>query len=463
METFDSIIIGTGIGGAAIGALLAHSGRNVLILDKNTVVGGRCTSYTHKGFSLDLGVHLFGLGENGPLEEVLRRTGMSDTIDWVMVKKSTQQIGTEVKKYSQQNMLNSLPVGEQTNLINLFMKASTITDEEIDELWYTPVKTWIDNFSMHPSIHAFISSMVKEYFCVSSETASTAEFIKCFRDVLATRSTAYPRGGCIAIPQAYLSVLKKHGGKVRLNAEVNKIIVKNGAATGVCLRDGTELHAPVIISNADIKETVDKLIGPQHFSKEYAKKVSSLTYSDSCIMLKVGLKERITDEQLRMYIPEVDALIDKAEKGQNIHAVPEKIPGMIVIPTNFDSLLGPDEDKQLICIGALVKTAKNVRDRDWSVWFNTLRNSLYSAFPEAKNKVLWEKMDTPQLVDAYAGEDGAIVGVGQTVDQIHKQRLSVASPLDGLFFSSAEAGGHGIGTELAASSALELFNILRTQ
>jgi hypothetical protein len=39
----------------------------------------------------------------------------------------------------------------------------------------------------------------------------------------------------------------------------------------------------------------------------------------------------------------------------------------------------------------------------------------------------------------------------------------VVSPLKGLYFASGEAGGHGIGTELAASSALELFEILRKQ
>ncbi len=460
MERFDAIIIGTGIGGAAVGALLAHSGRKVLIVDKNPIIGGRCTSYTHKGFLLDLGVHLFGLGEKGPLEEVLLMTGAAGAIDWVSVRKSTQQIGAEVRRYSQQNMLNSLPAGEQTNLVNLFMKAHTITDSEIDELWYVPVRNWINNFSTHPSVHAFISSMVEQYFCVRFETASAAEFIKCFRDVLATRSTAYPKGGCIGIPGAYVSVIEKHGGDIRLNAEVSRIIIKDKAASGVCMKDGTKLYAPVIISNADIRITVDKLAGRTHFPEEYVKKVENLVYSDSCIMLKVGLKERITDEHLRMYIPDVDSLTKNADAPKDMSAVPAKVPAMIVTPTNFDPALGPDNDKQLICLGACVKTLSGVRTRDFSPWLDTLRNTFYSAYPEAKGKVLWEKMDTPQLVDAYAGEDGAIVGVGQTIDQVHDKRPSVVSPVDGLYYSCAEAGGHGIGTELAASSALELFDIL---
>ena len=461
MEKYDAIIIGTGIGGAAIGALLAHAGWKVLIMDKNPIVGGRCTSYEHKGFTLDLGVHLFGVGDKGSLGDVLRMTGAPDAIEWVTVKRSTQQVGEDVRRYSQQSMLRSIPAEEQNNLINLFANVHMMTDKEINELWYTSVAEWMSGFTRHPLSHALIDSIVKQYFCIPSSTASAAEFIKCFRSVLVARSSAYPKGGCIEIPRAYLSVLEKHGGKVRLNAKVEKIIIEGGEAVGVSMMDGTELRAPVVISNADIKATVEMLVGPQYFSKEYLDAIGGLTYSDSCIMLKVGLKEKITDDQLRMYIPYDDPTTDAAgQRTGTTRVIPEKIVGMIVIPTNFDPALGPDEDKQLICFGACIGTARDFNSQDWDAWRETLRNSLYSAFPEAKDKVLWEKMDTPQLVHAYAGEDGAIIGAGQTVNQIHQRRLSVTSPLTGLYYCSAEAGGHGIGTELAASSALELFHLL---
>ncbi|MBN1615375.1 MAG: NAD(P)/FAD-dependent oxidoreductase [Deltaproteobacteria bacterium] len=463
MAEYDAIIIGTGIGGAAIGALLAHDGRKVLILDKNKIVGGRCTSYEHKGFTLDLGVHLFGVGDKGSLGEVLRMTGAPDAIDWVTIRRSSQQVGGETKKYSQKDMVKSLPADEQTNLTNLFARVHMITDREIDELWYTPVETWMNEFTRHPLAHAFIGSIVGQYFCVPSPEASAAEFIKCFKEVLVARSSAYPKGGCIAIPKAYLSVAEKHGGEIRLGADVKNITVEEGAAVGVRLKDGSELRAPVIISNADIKATVRDLVGPEHFPKAYADEIMNLTYADSCIMFKIGLKERITDDQLRMYMPDDRTPLNKASEEGKPDAAPAKVGGMIVVPTNFDTSLGPDEDKQLICFGTGIRTTGDWRKRDWDAWHKALRDSIYSAFPEAQDKVLWEKMDTPQLVDAYAGEEGNIIGVGQTVDQIHKRRPSVVSPLKGLYYSSAEAGGHGIGTELAASSAMELFAALKSQ
>ncbi len=459
MKDYDAIIIGTGIGGAAVGALLAHDGRKVFICDKNPIVGGRCTSYAHKGFTLDLGVHLFGVGDKGSLGEVLRMTNEPDALEWVIARKSTQQVGGEAKKYSQKDMIKSLPEDEQTNLMNLFGRVHTITDREIDELWYVPVETWVNGYTKHPLAHAFINSIVGQYFCIAPQVASAAEFIKCFKEVLVARSSAYPKGGCIAIPKAYLMVVEKYGGDVRLNAPVQKVIVENGAAVGIRMKDGAELRAPVIVSNADIKATVADLVGPEHFPKEYADRIAQLTWAVTCIMYKVGLKEMITDDQLRMYVspakPPQD--VSKTETGPY---VPEMVSGMIVVPTNYDAALGPDADKQLICFGTGMPDTTGWGKPEWERWQQTLRRSLLSAYPDAEDKLLWEKMDTPQLVEAYAGEAGNIIGVGQTVDQIHERRPSVVSPLKGLYFASAEAGGHGIGTELAASSAIELFKVL---
>ena len=63
-------------------------------------------------------------------------------------------------------------------------------------------------------------------------------------------------------------------------------------------------------------------------------------------------------------------------------------------------------------------------------------------------------------MEQYAGEGGNIIGVGQTVKQIHERRPSQVTPIKGLYIVGAEAGGHGIGTELAANSAMELADIL---
>jgi len=78
----DVIIVGSGIGGAAVGALLASRGKTVTVLERNPFVGGRCASYSKEGFVVDVFVHMFGRCEKGPFGEILRRTGRPDAIRW---------------------------------------------------------------------------------------------------------------------------------------------------------------------------------------------------------------------------------------------------------------------------------------------------------------------------------------------------------------------------------------------
>ena len=56
-NTFDTIIIGAGIGGLTTGNLLAKNGQEVLILEKHFQVGGYVTTYKRKRYPMDV-VHV---------------------------------------------------------------------------------------------------------------------------------------------------------------------------------------------------------------------------------------------------------------------------------------------------------------------------------------------------------------------------------------------------------------------
>jgi phytoene dehydrogenase-like protein len=458
-EKYDAIIIGSGIGGGGIGALLAHAGWNVLVLEKNKLLGGRCLSYERDGYLLDVGWHFYCLGHKGPLQDICNRIGMPDIIPWNTVSRSFLQVGDVVKKYSKQSMFEAVPESDRGKLENVFHKIFQTSDEELEKLWYVPVEKWIGSFTKNAMANTIIDSFVCQYFCVPSSVASTTEFIRSFRDVMRLKATAYPYGGNIAVPKAYLTAIEKLGGKVKSNAEVKQVLVENDTAVGVVLRDGSEFRAPVIISNADISATVLNMVGEAHFPSDYVTKIKGLTYSIHGVMLRVAVSEKVTDKQVVIYIPDENSPPLKVTEQMKNGEVPELVAGCFGSPTNFDPAMAP-EGKQLLTSlhGCPPDIEKNL-----DKWKEALLNSCYRVFPEAKGKVEKVWVDTPKMVNAFAGEGGNIVGVAQTVDQVHERRPSVASPLKGLYFSSAEAGGHGIGTELAANSALELFALLSTR
>ena len=62
----DVIVIGEGIGGVAAGALLAHGGRRVVLLERNAFLGGRCASYEKEGAMEGSIERMEGLAQDRP-------------------------------------------------------------------------------------------------------------------------------------------------------------------------------------------------------------------------------------------------------------------------------------------------------------------------------------------------------------------------------------------------------------
>ena len=458
------IIAGGGIGGTAVGALLAHEGYEVKLFDKNTIIGGRCTTYEHEGFKIDLGVHLFGVGGSGYLGDVCRRIGMLDAIQWVLARDPRPILNYCGKRqaYSRDAMSGMVGEGEKerekkrskdSEISRKFWKdCMTMDQKSIEELYYTPLSDLVWRYTTNPMLLMFATTICAQYFVIDPFSASAGEFVRCFQQVTKARSSAYPLGGCISIPEAYVRGIKKYGGEVELNARVKKIIVEDDRAKGIELKDGTTYFSDIIISNADIQNTVINLVGEKYFDAEYVNKIKKLTYSLPVLGIKVALDEKVTDQKLIMYMPasfENASEMMPKEEGEP----PEKFAGMITSPTNFDPNLAP-KGKQLIFFGTY--GVPGLTRKEYERWGEACLNSLIECIPEIEGHVMWYRTDGPDVVDAYAGEGGNVIGVAQTVEQIHERRPSQATPIKGLYIVGAEAGGHGIGTELAANSAMEL-------
>ena len=59
-EHYDTIIIGSGMGGLTTGALLAKQGQKVLILERHYTAGGFTHVFKRKGYEWDVGIHYIG-------------------------------------------------------------------------------------------------------------------------------------------------------------------------------------------------------------------------------------------------------------------------------------------------------------------------------------------------------------------------------------------------------------------
>jgi len=447
------VVIGSGIGGSAIAALLASRGYRVTVLEKLAFTGGRCCSRKRDGFILDLGVHTFSQAGAGPLGEVLRLCGRDPeaTIQWSYTRKPTQKLfyGGQCIEYPKGVAALGVNIEDFRNLMN---KVVSMPMDRILSLNGTSVKEWLAEQTSDPVIHDIFAYITELYFVTAYSVASAGEFVRSMQAQALKRSSGYPIGGCQKIPDSYLNVVTDKGESVRTRAGVERIVIENGKAVGVVLQNGERLDTDIVISNVDATRTVLEMAGEEHFPREYLKRIENVSFAAGAYLIKFALSRRITEEKFIMSIAhqnatEYYARIDNGE-------IPEKVNLMIPIISNLDPSVAP-EGQQLIIAGSLM-----ARNPDWEKWHRSVIHSLRDIFPDIEEGLLFTEDTSPREVEKLMGEQGSVVGFAQTVDQVGEKRISQVTPVENLYLVGAEAGGWGIGTELAANSAMELNQII---
>lgn len=80
-EKYDTIVVGAGIAGLGVAAILANEGKQkVLVLDRFPVPGGRLRCYPNcpaQGWTIDTGLHFIELGAQSSAHELNSRVGKS--------------------------------------------------------------------------------------------------------------------------------------------------------------------------------------------------------------------------------------------------------------------------------------------------------------------------------------------------------------------------------------------------
>jgi phytoene dehydrogenase-like protein len=99
----------------------------------------------------------------------------------------------------------------------------------------------------------------------------------------------YVRGGMGTISNALASSAKSFGAEIRMNAEVGKILVKDGYVEGVALKDGTEFRAKRVASGADAHVTFVKLMDAKDLPAEFLDAVNRIDYSSATVKINVAV------------------------------------------------------------------------------------------------------------------------------------------------------------------------------
>ncbi|MHA1276479.1 MAG: phytoene desaturase family protein [Candidatus Helarchaeota archaeon] len=454
-------VVGSGIGGSGIGTLLANAGFKVDLFEKNTLPGGRFCTYEKDGFFIDVGCHVIANCERGTCGQILDHIGMP--IQWAYVRDPRPVFHFEGKfiNFPQDITKLNLPNEDVRGLLQMLSKINKLEGAEIDKYDDIDVRSFISEYTTDPRVRSLFGFIIGLYFVAPDFQTSVGEWIYCQKEIQDLKSSGLPIGGTISIPKTYCKGIEKNGGRIHLNTLVKKIIVENNRATGIELDDGSFVPSDIVISNAGVKTTVIDLVGQKYFPAEYIKRVESYQYSLATIMVKVALKRKITKEKFIMYVSNgnLDDFAGEIFKGK----IPEKhVMVMIPIISNIDPSVAP-EGKQLIFGGAGAPANPEQGNCDYKKWEEAILNSMREVFPDLDDALLWVETTTPADINKFAGEEGVVIGISQIVGQVGKNRPKQELPIENLYCCCADTGSRHIGGELAAESALRLFQKLKNQ
>jgi len=274
---------------------------------------------------------------------------------------------------------------------------------------------------------------------------------------------SYPRGGSIAIPSTYLRLARALGAEVRTGTGARRILVEGRRVRGVELSDGTMLPATLVVSTSSLRTTVKSLVGEEHFPEEYVDRVRRLRGSYIAVQAKIALDRPLVTagsivggvgeqtDLLRVSAGDMKTMFAALERGE----VPPIVPFYCPVPTNFDPELAPP-GHQLLTVCAVAPTSDIPLRDDARAWERAMMDTIRRVVPGLDQHTVFVDRFSVAFIEKWIGKEfGPAVSTAQTPDQVGARRPTVQTPLRGLYLAGCNAGARGVGTELAAASAME--------
>jgi phytoene dehydrogenase-like protein len=477
-----AVVIGSGIGGSAATLLLAHAGIPVTLVEKNRRIGGSCSGYEKQGFHVDIGTHMFCRGDRGPLGEVLRRVDESGAIDFVRTRDIAElrflsrdepsglrrvTVPADLARMPRFALDLARALGlsprEAVRAARLFAQILSMSDEEVERWDGRTIEEFVEPFTKHAPTIGIFGFLLGLYFILPYWEVSAGEALYCFRRMVRDNALSYPRGGSIAIPETYLRLASARGAEVRTGTGVRRVLVEDGRTIGVELSDGTVLPATIVVSTSSLRTTVTKLVGEQHFPEPYVARARSVRGSFIAVQAKIGLRKKLVDagclvggvgegiDLASASTTDMKRMFEHLLRGE----VPPIVPFYCPVPTNFDETLAPP-GHQLLTLCAVAPTTDVALTSPPSAWEEAMMRTVRRIVPGLDEHLLFVDTFDVRFIEQWIGKEfGPAVSTAQTPDQVGRKRPAVYTPVRGLYLAGCNAGARGVGTELAAASAIE--------
>jgi len=434
-DEYDVIVIGSGLAGLTAANTLAKIGHSVLLLEQHYNFGGMATWFTReRGHLFDISLHGFPIG----MIKSCRKYWTQEIADAIVQLKD---IRFDNPQFSLQTTFD---VADFKNILKTRFK---LEDKIVDEFFAaaramnfyddqaTTTRQLFQKF--FPDRHDVWRLLMEPIAYANGSTlddpAITYGIV--FSNFMSKGVYTF-QGGTDWLLKRMRSEMLKNKVTLKTNVQVEKIIVEDRVTKGV-VANGRTIRAKAVLSNANIKGTILKMVGAENVSKAFAEEAQAVRLNNSSCQVYLGIKRGET-------VPHVgDLLFTSTLPHFDSNALLAKNVTSRTFSMYYPDIRPGTDRYAIVCsTNANYDDWKNLTKEEYEVEKNKLIEETIDALekyvPGARAKIDWTEAATPRTFEFYTQHwNGASFG---TKFEGLKVSMSLPNEVHGLF----HAGSVGI-------------------
>ena len=473
MKDYDVVVIGAGLGGLSAAAFLTKDGKRVLLLERQNVPGGYATSFLRGRFEFEISLHeLSGMGsvtDRGPIYRLFNALGIDKKVEFIPIPEFYRSVFPEVditipigREAFEKALCERFPADAEgiTRFTETFldfadealranrvgMKTVTENPDEYPTLLAHFGKSLAD--VMNPMVHdekaRAVLGQTWGYYCQPPRKMSfliyalgNASYIKF--------GPYHIRGKSQALSQAFVEVIEERGGEVWLNNGASRILVEDGAVTGVVADDGTEIRSRHVVCNANPVTACLDLIGRENVPSWFLKRLGAGTGGASTFNVYLGLDcpaadlGLVTHETFVNTSYDLDAHSDLMNAGIDVEPAEAAVTNYNAVDPEFSP---PGTSVVVLTLIAYAEPWLKISPGEYVEKKNQVAESVIKmaerVAPGLRDHIEVVEVATPLTNMRYTGNlGGSIIGFDETYQGTGMARMPNRGPLDGLYFAGS--------------------------
>jgi phytoene desaturase len=464
-DSFDVVVIGAGLGGLSAGACLAKAGRKVLLVEREDGPGGNARAFRRGPYTFDPAIHVTAQGFNIEfLDFYLSALGIAER---VRLLRAGDFFGVDIDGRRWR-----LPVGldalkdylaeqfpHEADGVRSFIETCAQTTREsqappprvgladLDAVKAAlPMLFKYRRSTLADVLDEYVKDPLARAVCGASWPylglpPGRTSFMAYSGALMALLDPGplYVKGSFQSLADALAGCIVDNGGECVSSSTVTAIDLADGRVTGVELdggeRDGVgRVSAPVVVSNADARQTFERLLPAGVLPERFARRLAKMRPSISAFVLFSAARldpaaHGLSHEHFVYPSADHDADFDGVLQG--------KLGGTwFSLPSIHDPSLAPAGEHIVVYSSLMPYDIGEPWERAKPRYMELMLDAVERVLPGYRDALTFADCATPATFQRYTlAEQGAAYGWENTPDQTVPKRLDFRTPIEGLFLA----------------------------